>query len=251
MVQDGRSISSGADSDDSSGPDSPQPPSGSATSHLIMEPEGLLGLSPPSSTTSSMPQRHLQPPELNGAGTGGGSSGCGGGGGGCPSTSGGTSSNTNINSNNNINNGKLIKSATANAAPTMIATSATVASPLGAGVSGGGPGTAVSATAAAAGGPGGGGGGGGGSSNVNSVLYPAAALANLPHDVLLSLMQSGHLQLHSNEGGFLWVSEQTEMGGKLMEREGTLLPFCRRLGNGFACKESRTFYCIPSEVTLF
>lgn len=238
MVQDGRSISSGADSDDSSGPDSPQPPSGSATSHLIMEPEGLLGLSPPSSTTSSMPQRQLQPPELNGAGTGGGSSGCGGGGG-CPSTSGGTSSNTNNNSNNNINNGKLIKSATANAAPTMIATSATVASPLGAGVSGGGPGTAVSATAAA-GGPGGGG-GGGGSSNVNSVLYPAAALANLPHDVLLSLMQSGHLQLHSNEGGFLWVSEQTEMGGKLIERErersATVLPsagewFCvQRIAN--------------------
>ncbi|XP_059608614.1 serum response factor homolog isoform X1 [Phlebotomus argentipes] len=36
---------------------------------------------------------------------------------------------------------------------------------------------------------------------LGSVLYPAAALANLPQDVLLSLVQAGHLQFHSNDDG--------------------------------------------------
>ncbi|GAB0090037.1 hypothetical protein DMENIID0001_046910 [Sergentomyia squamirostris] len=38
-------------------------------------------------------------------------------------------------------------------------------------------------------------------SGLGSVLYPAAALANLPQDVLLSLVQAGHLQFHSNDDG--------------------------------------------------
>lgn len=33
-----------------------------------------------------------------------------------------------------------------------------------------------------------------------SVMYPAAALANVPQDVLLSLVQAGHLQVHQEEG---------------------------------------------------
>lgn len=37
-------------------------------------------------------------------------------------------------------------------------------------------------------------------SNMGSVLYPAAALANLPQEVLLSLVQGGHLQIHQEEG---------------------------------------------------
>lgn len=36
--------------------------------------------------------------------------------------------------------------------------------------------------------------------NMNSVLYPAAALANIPQEVLLSLVQAGHLQVHQEEG---------------------------------------------------
>uniref|UniRef100_A0A1B0CJX5 Uncharacterized protein n=1 Tax=Lutzomyia longipalpis TaxID=7200 RepID=A0A1B0CJX5_LUTLO len=38
-------------------------------------------------------------------------------------------------------------------------------------------------------------------SGLGSVLYPAAALANLPQDVLFSLVQAGHLQFRSNEDG--------------------------------------------------
>lgn len=38
--------------------------------------------------------------------------------------------------------------------------------------------------------------------NMNSVLYPAAALANIPQEVLLSLVQAGHLQVHQEEGNF-------------------------------------------------
>lgn len=34
---------------------------------------------------------------------------------------------------------------------------------------------------------------------MNSVLYPST-LANIPQDVLLSLVQAGHLQLHTEEG---------------------------------------------------
>lgn len=36
--------------------------------------------------------------------------------------------------------------------------------------------------------------------SMNSVIYPAAALANVPQDVLLSLVQAGHLQVHQGEG---------------------------------------------------
>lgn len=36
--------------------------------------------------------------------------------------------------------------------------------------------------------------------SLNSVMYPAAALANVPQDVLLSLVQAGHLQVHQGEG---------------------------------------------------
>lgn len=35
----------------------------------------------------------------------------------------------------------------------------------------------------------------------SNVIYPAAALANLPQDVLMSLLQTGQIQLH-NEGEF-------------------------------------------------
>lgn len=38
-------------------------------------------------------------------------------------------------------------------------------------------------------------------SSMSSVLYPAAALANLPQEVLLSLVQAGHLQVHQEEAG--------------------------------------------------
>lgn len=38
------------------------------------------------------------------------------------------------------------------------------------------------------------------SNNMGSLLYPAAALANLPQEVLLSLVQGGHLQIHQEEG---------------------------------------------------
>lgn len=43
---------------------------------------------------------------------------------------------------------------------------------------------------------------------LNSVLYPAAALANLPQEVLLSLVQGGHLQ----------VQEEGEFGRRCDER---------------------------------
>lgn len=36
--------------------------------------------------------------------------------------------------------------------------------------------------------------------SMNSVIYPAAALANLPQEVLLGLVQAGHLQVHQEEG---------------------------------------------------
>lgn len=39
------------------------------------------------------------------------------------------------------------------------------------------------------------------SSGTSNVVYPASALGNLPHEVLLGLVQSAHLQLHS-EGEF-------------------------------------------------
>lgn len=39
-----------------------------------------------------------------------------------------------------------------------------------------------------------------GMSSTNSVIYPASALANIPQDVLLSLVQAGHLQIHLGEG---------------------------------------------------
>lgn len=38
------------------------------------------------------------------------------------------------------------------------------------------------------------------SNNMGSLLYPAAALANLPQEVLLSLVQGGHLQIHQEDG---------------------------------------------------
>uniref|UniRef100_A0A1L8DI72 Serum response factor homolog n=1 Tax=Nyssomyia neivai TaxID=330878 RepID=A0A1L8DI72_9DIPT len=38
-------------------------------------------------------------------------------------------------------------------------------------------------------------------SGLGSVLYPAAALANLPQDVLFSLVQAGHLQFRPNDDG--------------------------------------------------
>lgn len=38
--------------------------------------------------------------------------------------------------------------------------------------------------------------------SMNSVIYPAAALANLPQEVLLGLVQAGHLQVHQEEGEF-------------------------------------------------
>lgn len=39
--------------------------------------------------------------------------------------------------------------------------------------------------------------------NMNSMLYPAAALANLPQEVLLGLVQAGHLQVHQEDGKFI------------------------------------------------
>lgn len=41
--------------------------------------------------------------------------------------------------------------------------------------------------------------------NMNSVLYPAAALANIPQEVLLSLVQAGHLQVHQEEGKIYFI----------------------------------------------
>ncbi|KAJ6645663.1 Serum response factor like, partial [Pseudolycoriella hygida] len=43
--------------------------------------------------------------------------------------------------------------------------------------------------------------GGTNSNNMGSLLYPAAALANLPQEVLLSLVQGGHLQIHQEDDG--------------------------------------------------
>lgn len=38
------------------------------------------------------------------------------------------------------------------------------------------------------------------SSSYNNVVYPAASLSSVPQEVLLQLIQSGHLQLHTEEG---------------------------------------------------
>lgn len=39
-------------------------------------------------------------------------------------------------------------------------------------------------------------------SNLGNVVYPAA-LGNIPQDVLLGLVQTGHLQFHTDEGKIL------------------------------------------------
>lgn len=44
------------------------------------------------------------------------------------------------------------------------------------------------------------------SNNLGSLLYPASALANLPQEVLLSLVQGGHLQIHQEDGKFYKLS---------------------------------------------
>lgn len=36
--------------------------------------------------------------------------------------------------------------------------------------------------------------------SMSSVIYSAAALANLPQEMLLGLVQAGHLQVHQEEG---------------------------------------------------
>lgn len=38
--------------------------------------------------------------------------------------------------------------------------------------------------------------------NMSSVIYSAAALANLPQEMLLGLVQAGHLQVHQEEGTY-------------------------------------------------
>lgn len=45
------------------------------------------------------------------------------------------------------------------------------------------------------------------SSNMGSLLYPAAALANLPQEVLLSLVQGGHLQIHQEDGKLMDIED--------------------------------------------
>jgi len=47
-----------------------------------------------------------------------------------------------------------------------------------------------------------GGGGAGGAPADSKYVYSAASIANIPQKMLRQLIQSGHLQLHAEEGGY-------------------------------------------------